>query len=152
MSQNVATDLQYLEPEKDARFPTNVANVADIAGSAFVMARTLIVEAIHDPFPWQRRLFADCAYAGVKALAKFGNWSIEIVRSMADTIGFEVLPRRWVVERMLAWLNHNRRLTKDFEATSASARGLGSMSRPRSYSSGVSHAHNSTYPIKRFGH
>ena len=55
-------------------------------------------------------------------LTKFGNWTIEIVRRMADTIGFEVLPRRWVVERTLAWLNRNRRLAKDFEATIASAK------------------------------
>ena len=84
----------------------------------------LVVEAIHDLFPWLRHLFADSAYAGdklLKALAKFGKWSIEIVRRMVDTVGFEVLPRRWVVERTLAWLNRNRRLAKDFEATIAGA-------------------------------
>jgi hypothetical protein len=32
------------------------------------------------------------------------------------------LPRRWVVERFFAWINWNRRLAKDFEATIASAR------------------------------
>jgi len=35
--------------------------------------------------------------------------------------GFVVLPRRWVVERTLAWLNRNRRLTKDFETSLQSA-------------------------------
>src|SRR6266481_7463078 len=71
-------------------------------------------------FPGCAHLFADSAYAGDKLLnmlTKFGNWTIEIVRRMADTIGFEVLPRRWVVERSLAWLNRNRRLAKDFEGT-----------------------------------
>jgi putative transposase len=85
----------------------------------------LVIAAIHDLFPWLRHLFADSAYAGDKlrnTLTKFGNWTIEIVRRMADTVGFEVLPRRWVVERSLAWLNRNRRLAKDFEATIASAK------------------------------
>ena len=85
----------------------------------------LVIAAIHDLFPWLRHLFADSAYAGDKlrnTLAKFGNWTIEIGRRMADTVGFEVLPRRWVVERTLAWLNRNRRLAKDFEATIASAK------------------------------
>ena len=47
----------------------------------------LVVEAIHDLFPWLRHLFADSAYSGDKlleALAKFGRWSIEIVKRMAE--------------------------------------------------------------------
>jgi transposase len=85
----------------------------------------LVITAIHDLFPWLRHLFADSAYAGHKLLsrlAKFGNWTIEIVRRMADAVGFEVVPRRWVVERTLAWLHRNRRLAKDFKATIASAK------------------------------
>ncbi len=93
----------------------------------------IVIEAIHDLFPWLRHLFpwlrhlfADSAYSGdklLKALAKFGRWSIEIVKRVADTVGFEVLPRRWVVERTFAWLNRNRRLAKDLEASIASAKG-----------------------------
>ena len=85
----------------------------------------LVIAAIHDLFPWLRHLFADTAYAGDKllnSLTKFGNWTIEIVRRMADAVAFEILPRRWVVERPLALLNRNRRLAKDFEATIAGAK------------------------------
>jgi putative transposase len=85
----------------------------------------LVIEAIHQVFPWLRHLFADSVYNGPNlraALAKFGKWTIEIVKRAADAAGFVVLPRRWVVERTLAWLNRNRRLAKDFEATIASAK------------------------------
>ena len=82
-------------------------------------ARCWSIEAIHDLFPWLRHLFADGAYAGQKlldALRKFGDWTVEIVKRSAHAAGFEPLPRRWVVERTLAWLNRNRRLAKDFES------------------------------------
>ena len=69
-------------------------------------------------------MFADAAYAGDKlgaALARLGKWTIEIVRRLEATGGFQLLKRRWVVERTLAWLNRNRRLAKDFEASVESA-------------------------------
>ena len=84
-----------------------------------------VIEAIHQRFPWLRHLFADSVYNGPNlndALAKFGNWTIEIVKRAADPAGFQLLPRRWVVERTLAWLNRNGRLAKDFEASIASAK------------------------------
>ena len=56
-----------------------------------------------------------------EALAKFGDWTIEIVTRAAGVTGFHLLPRRWVVERTLAWLNRNRRLAKDFETSITSA-------------------------------
>jgi transposase len=84
-----------------------------------------VIEAIHPLFPWLRHLFADRVDHRPnlrEALAKFGKWTIEIVKRAADAAGFQLLPRRCVVERTLAWLNRNRRLAKDFEATIASAK------------------------------
>jgi putative transposase len=75
-------------------------------------------------YPGLRHLFADGAYAGDKlkdALAQMGRWTIEVIKRSDAAKGFEVLPRRWVVERTFAWLGRCRRLAKDFEATIASA-------------------------------
>ncbi|MEA2808010.1 MAG: hypothetical protein QOJ17_2151 [Rhodospirillaceae bacterium] len=75
-------------------------------------------------YPWLRHIFADGAYAGdklKKAMSKFGCWTFEIIKRSDTARGFEVLPRRWVVERTFAWLNRCRRLAKDFEATVTSA-------------------------------
>ncbi len=83
-----------------------------------------LLTSIRTLFVWLRHVFADSAYAGEKltaALASRGKWTIEIVKRCDTAIGFVLLPRRWVVERTLAWLNRNRRLAKDFEATIASA-------------------------------
>jgi putative transposase len=71
-------------------------------------------------FPFIERVFADSAYAGDK-VANATRIAVEIVKKLADQIGFVLLPRRWVVERFFAWINRNRRLAKDFEATVASA-------------------------------
>ena len=71
-----------------------------------------------------RQVFADGGYAGDKlrtALAALGRWTIEVIRRSDTAKGFEVLPRRWVVERTSAWLGRCRRLAKDFEASIASA-------------------------------
>jgi len=49
------------------------------------------------------------------------KWTIAIIKRSDTANGFEVLPRRWVVERTFAWLSRNRRLAKDFGQTIASA-------------------------------
>jgi len=94
------------------------ANVQDRDGAP------RLLHSLRAAFPWLRHVFADAAYAGAKlrgALAKLGEWKIEIVKRSEAATGFVALPRRWVVERTLAWLNRNRRLAKDFEATVESA-------------------------------
>jgi hypothetical protein len=47
--------------------------------------------------------------------AKVLGITIEIVKRPAEQKGFVLLPRRWVVERTIAWINHCRRLSKEFE-------------------------------------
>ena len=65
--------------------------------------------------------FADTAYAAQRVSAATTSIAVQIVRKIPGQVGFEVHPRRWVVERCFACLNRNRRLAKDFEATIASA-------------------------------
>jgi len=92
----------------------HAADVQDRDGAPVLLA------SIRSLFPWLRHVFADGGYAGdklTKALARHGKWRIEIVKRSDRVSGFYVLPRRWVVERTFAWLNRNRRLAKDFEAT-----------------------------------
>ena len=79
-----------------------------------------LLVSIRHSFPWLRHIFADGGYAGDKlrdAMAGRGDWTIEIIKRSDTAKGFVPLPRRWVVERTLAWLGRNRRLAKDFEKT-----------------------------------
>jgi transposase len=41
--------------------------------------------------------------------------AVEIVRKLADQVGFQVLHRRWVVERSPAWITRCRRTVRDYE-------------------------------------
>jgi transposase len=69
-------------------------------------------------FPFVERIYADGGYQGARvraAAARTGTWKIEIVKRSDIAKGFVVLPKRWVVERTLAWISRNRRLVRDFE-------------------------------------
>jgi len=68
-------------------------------------------------FPFIERVFADAGYQGTAlaaAVAKTGAWTLEIVKR-SELHRFVVLPKRWIVERTLAWISRNRRLARDFE-------------------------------------
>jgi putative transposase len=80
------------------------------------------------------KVWADSAYQGLqKWLKETLGWELEVVKhwwtglrwvwvpegqeppALDIPSGFQVLPRRWVVERTFGWLGRNRRLSKDYE-------------------------------------
>ena len=79
-------------------------------------AETLLRQA-RRRFPFIERIVADGGYAGPKMsalVARTGDWKLQIVKR-SDVRGFVVLPKRWIVERTLAWISRNRRLCRDYE-------------------------------------
>ena len=79
-------------------------------------AEALLREA-RRTFPFIKRIIGDAGYQGRKmeaALARTGTWTLQIVRR-CDHHRFVVLPKRWIVERTLAWISRNRRLARDYE-------------------------------------
>lgn len=74
-----------------------------------------------------KRVWADCGYQGSE-LAQFAlqlwNWIWTVVKRKEEQKGFEVLPRRWVVERTFGWFNHRRRLSKDYEKNTTHSEGM----------------------------
>lgn len=67
--------------------------------------------------PLIERIFADAGYQGPRAATAFtktGSWALETVKRN-ELHRFVVLPKRWIVERTLAWISRNRGLARDFE-------------------------------------
>ena len=79
----------------------------------------MLLSTLFGMFPFLTTLFADSAYQGPKfnagLAATVPSIHIEIVKRSDRAKGFVVLPKRWIVERTIAWLNRCRRLAKDFE-------------------------------------
>ena len=79
----------------------------------------LVLKTLFGRFPLLTTLFADGGYQGPifakAATTAMPGLSVEIVKRSDTASGFEVLPKRWVVERSFAWFGRCRRLAKDFE-------------------------------------
>ena len=77
----------------------------------------LVLTKLLGRFPRLQLIWADGAYGGklVEWAKTVGGWILELVRRPVQQHTFQVLPRRWVVERTLAWLSRCRRLSKDYE-------------------------------------
>jgi putative transposase len=76
-----------------------------------------VIEKIRFQCPRLAKIWADGGYAGKleKWVEKFAGCKLEIVKRSDAAQGFEVLPKRWIVERTFGWLNRYRRLSKDYE-------------------------------------
>lgn len=83
-------------------------------------ARTLLPRSIYR-YGRLAKIWADAGYAGalvawVKALRPRGRLHLDIVRRSDTAKGFQVLHRRWIVERTFGWFVKQRRLVRDYEA------------------------------------
>ena len=105
---------RHIAVDTDGRLLMVNLTTADISDSA---GAQMILDAIRKRWPWLKHLFADSAYDRGKLMDKaaFLDFVIEIVRKMEGQQGFEVLPRRWVVERTFGWMMRWRRLVRDYE-------------------------------------
>ncbi len=87
------------------------ASVQDRNGALLVLSQL-------EPFGERLKvLFADSAYSGfLQDCASYMHaWTLEIVTKPADQKGFVVQPKRWIVERTIAWSVKYWRLVKDYE-------------------------------------
>lgn len=87
----------------------HAANLADVTAVRLLLAEMSLTQ------PTVEHIWADQGYRGEKLqqVAQSCQLSVEIVKRNSQD--FEVLPRRWVVERTFAWLGKQRRLSKDYE-------------------------------------
>jgi len=98
----------------------HAANIQDREGAM------LVLTLLGDKFPRLKKIWADGGYAGqlVEWTAKAGGWLLEIVKRTDKLPTFVVLPKRWIVERTFGWFGRYRRLSKDYEQTTASSQSM----------------------------
>lgn len=89
------------------------ASIAERAG-----AKGLLQRAKQKGFRSLLLIWADGGYSGqpmIDWVFSMTGWLFEVIKRSDDAKGFQLLPRRWVVERTFAWLGNYRRLCKDYE-------------------------------------
>lgn len=100
----------------------SAANLQDREGA------TALVATLSRMFQLRlQKLWADGGYTGGSLFAWLHEQFailLEIVNRTDDQPGFQVLPKRWVVERTFAWLGRFRRLSKDYEHCTRSSEGM----------------------------
>ena len=99
----------------------HAANIQDRDG-----ARLLLERLAEGTKARVQRIWADGAYGGqlVHWVREKLNALLEVVSRPSGQKGFQVLPRRWVVERTLGWFNRYRRLSKDYERLAESSESM----------------------------
>jgi putative transposase len=87
------------------------------------VAAESIFEKMKGKFPRLKKILADGGYKGERLfnLARSSLKAVFEVVTRSDEIGFKVIPKRWIVERSIAWFNWHRRLSKDYEANMESS-------------------------------
>ena len=103
------------------------ASLQDSAGALLTLQRLFdrIKRSLHNRWCRLKLLWADGAYAHIlDAVRQQFGWVLDIVRRPEGAKGFQVLPRRWVVERTFGWLGRYRRLSRDFEHTVQSSEAM----------------------------
>jgi putative transposase len=97
------------------------------AGVADRKAGTLLTERLKADWPCIARLFADGGYSLVGRSSEEGQtldgYPLEVVKR-SELSTFQVLPKRWVVERSFAWIETNRRNAKSFERLPVTAEAI----------------------------
>ena len=95
------------------------ADIQDRDGGVLLMA------TLFGLYPFLDKLYADSGYQGPKFKAGLHrvcrHINVEIVKRSGGAKGFTVLPKRWIVERSISWLNRCRRLAKDWECLNRKA-------------------------------
>jgi putative transposase len=89
------------------------ANIQDRDGAQLVFAKAQLLGS----WPRMQRVWADGGSSGqlIKWVSSFCQWILEIVKRNDDVKGFQLLPKRWVVERTFSGLSSGRRLSKHYE-------------------------------------